>query len=78
MFTLKLWLQDSPLHRSLPDGIVIVALDDLQLTSPDSSMDLWTSYLSDTQISDTPGNIGWCVDAEWFLGKYRPPSIAFY
>ena len=62
-------IQDSPLHQSLPEGTVITSLDDFQLTSSDTSLDLWTWYLSHKQPHEGT-EIGWCVEAGSFLGQY--------
>lgn len=60
--------QHSSLHDSVPNGAVITSLDDLQLTSSDLSLDLWTSYLSHSEALEVSSDIGWCVEAKQFLG----------
>ncbi|KAI0788926.1 hypothetical protein BC629DRAFT_469876 [Irpex lacteus] len=67
--------EDSPLHAHLPPLSIITELDDQSLTSSSSEYtDIWTKYLSFTPShsnshkKEIDSGLGWCVDAQWFLG----------
>ena len=70
---LYFWLpiQNSPLRAHLPPGTIITKLDDIFLGSRNSSVDIWTSYLTGSS-NQQEKNLGWCVEA---LGNSMERSL---
>ncbi|KAI0794850.1 hypothetical protein C8Q75DRAFT_803692 [Abortiporus biennis] len=64
---------DSSLDGHLPVGAVITKLNDHLLTSADDTQDLWTSYLSRQQPTNSlsTDEHGWCVNRDWYKDQDR-------
>lgn len=53
-------------------GAVITKLNDFSLRGSEDK-DFWSQYfLEPSTIPES--NFGWCVQENWFLGKFKPQS----